>query len=384
MSGITTSTSCRSRRYALRLLRFFFLSLLAFSLTVTLFGLVQTIRWANLLISPPHHPLARTPSDEGISSYQEVSFTSSDGTILRGWYIPSRNGAAIILCHGLAANRTQALPEARALTGQGYGVLLFDWRAHGESGGEFSTMGVREQMDLRAAVDFVVAQPDVDPNRIGTLGFSLGGATIVLAAPGEPRLKAVIVEAAFTSLDEMIDRMGSPVPGVAFVTSTWGRIRTGIDPSSVRPIDVIGQIRRPLLLIYGGQDGLVTPESARRMAAAASEPNSFWLIENGGHGEFSKAAGQEYERRIVEFFDETLSHPPFPPLPTHPSPLFSNLPLHFRLFLRPPFLQKGHNLGDDFGCAQSVRRQIQIAISPGVGQAASLFSHSLLRPVFAV
>ncbi|GAB4512527.1 MAG: hypothetical protein OHK0046_12200 [Anaerolineae bacterium] len=108
-----------------------------------------------------------TPADAGYL-YEDVTLSTSDGIALSGWYLPTQNNSAIVMAHGLHANRAQVWNLARGLHDHGYGVILFDLRAHGESEGTVFTQG---WLDIRAAVDYLTSQ---GVERIGAYGFSLG------------------------------------------------------------------------------------------------------------------------------------------------------------------------------------------------------------------
>ncbi|MBN1311149.1 MAG: alpha/beta fold hydrolase [Anaerolineae bacterium] len=259
-------------------------------------------------IHPTRVPITRAPADMGIAGYQDVSFVTVDGLELRGWYIPSRSGAAVILGHGHAGNREQMMLDAQILTQHGYGVLLFDWRAHGESEGDMTTFGLYEVQDLEAAVDYVSAQPEVDREKIGVIGFSMGGATATLGASRDQRIKALIIEGAYAVFGDTARERLKWLPLVGQVGILWGKLTTGVDPDAVRPVDAICAISpRPVLLIYGTlEDGAIAPGSARQMFDAACDPKELWMIEGARHGGYAATVPEEYEQRIVAFFDESL------------------------------------------------------------------------------
>jgi dipeptidyl aminopeptidase/acylaminoacyl peptidase len=247
------------------------------------------------------------PEEMGIEDYRPVAFNTADGLNLQGWYIPSENGAAIILGHGQGGNRTMLLNEAKILADQGYGVLLFDWRAHGKSDGNLSTMGANEQYDLIAALDFVSQQPDVNPEKIGALGFSAGAVTVSEVAASDSRLKAVVVEAAYPTLRDVVYHRTQGLKLLGTIAIYWTEFEAGIKVDSVQPVERLCDISpRPILLIYGGQDELVPADSAQRMIDAACEPKELWIIESAGHGNYAQAAGDEYSRRLIAFFDVNL------------------------------------------------------------------------------
>lgn len=264
----------------------------------------STARLSAKVLEPPRIAVDRTP---GIPRYRDMTFTASDGVTLRGWYVPSRSGAAILLAHGYGGNRLELLPEAELLAGQGYGVLLFDFRGHGASENALVTVGFHEQRDLTAALDFVESQPDVDPGRIGAVGFSMGAATLVEVAAQDTRLRAVVIEAAFDTLDHVIrDKAGLFGP-LSKLPAQWSITHEGVNIDAVRPVDALCNISpRPVLLIYGDQDDTIPPGAQRAMFAAACPPADTWLIPGAKHENFLAFAGDVYAARLSEFFAQEL------------------------------------------------------------------------------
>ena len=148
--------------------------------------------------------------------YENVSFTTSDGLTLKGWYVPSRNRAAVIAAPGRAGSQK----PARMLIRHGYGVLLFDRRGEGESDGDPNAFGWAADTDLNAAVAFLQHRPDVDRNRIGGIGLSVGGETLLQTAAESDGLKAIVADGAGSrSLREDLARAGS---------GKWGEIPTSL------------------------------------------------------------------------------------------------------------------------------------------------------------
>ena len=125
-------------------------------------------------------------------AHENVKFTTSDGLELEGWYIPSRNGAAVIAFPG----RTGPQRKARMLARHGYGVLLFDRRGEGRSEGEPNSWGWGGDADVKAAIAYLQRRPDVDPDRIGGIGLSVGGELMIETAAETEALAAVVSEGA--------------------------------------------------------------------------------------------------------------------------------------------------------------------------------------------
>jgi fermentation-respiration switch protein FrsA (DUF1100 family) len=250
------------------------------------------------------------PSADLAPTTENVALRSADGVLLQGWYVPSTNRAAVLLGHGWGANRTQLLPEARALVNAGYGVLLLDQRAHGESGGEITTFGDRERMDVRAAVDWLVTRPDVDPSRIGALGFSSGGPGIALQAAGDTRIRTVVLEAVTTSLVDAARDESGPyswlVTGPALLV-LWA---CGVDVASVRTDAAVVRLApRPLLIVHGDQDRIVPLSRAEQLYRAAHEPKRLLIVKGAGHGDFG-SVDPRYEEALVRHFDDAMAASP--------------------------------------------------------------------------
>jgi hypothetical protein len=246
------------------------------------------------------------PAELG-AAHEEVAFTTSDGLELRGWYIPSKNRAAVISFPGRKGPQRQA----RMLARHGYGVLLFDRRGEGESEGDPNTFGWAGDRDLRAAVAFLQGRPDVDPDRIGGIGLSVGGEMMLEAAGESDGLKAVVSEGAgVRSIRETLAMPGTRqrleasllhavvTPAVALFSNT-------MPPPSLE--DLAGQISpRPVFFIYAtpGQGG--EAELTQVFYDAAREPKTIWKVPGSGHTGGIEAQPAEYERRVIGFFDRAL------------------------------------------------------------------------------
>lgn len=255
-------------------------------------------------------PSARASATRAHPTLEEVAFVASDGVKLRGWFIPSTNGATIVYVHGGGGDRTQLFPDAELVAKHGYGVLAFDTRGAGESDAATPTWGANEQRDLRAAIDFVTGRPDVDPKRLGVVGFSIGASTVAMVAAEDPRLRAVVLCATWPSLDEEIDYKYRRYGVISRAPAKWALRRAGVDFEAVRPIDVLAKVRpRPLFMIVGGDDDDTPPWIEERVFAAAAEPKSLWIVPGVRHGGYAQKEPAEYERRVVAFFDAALLAP---------------------------------------------------------------------------
>lgn len=264
---------------------------------------------------PPRYPLHIPPSRYQ-ADYEDLSFTTDDGIVLKGWFIKPPNsggpGPAVIICHGLGANRSDFTDLAVALTRRGYLVLTFDFRAHGESGGGRSSLGLLEQKDVAAALGYLHARREVDPKRIGIYGFSLGGATALLAAARSNGFGAVVADSAFTSLRDQARTAITGfyhLPSFPFLSLTTLGYRLSFFAAvdDIDPEKAIAKLSPvPVLIIAGEGDDLIPVDNGKRLYAAAKEPRELWIIPNALHGGTMGAAGAEYEKKVGAFFDRHL------------------------------------------------------------------------------
>jgi uncharacterized protein len=252
-----------------------------------------------------HISRAEVPSNElGDLHYSDVTFETSDGLELVGWYLPSRNGAAVIAFAG----RTHAQDAARFLNRAGYGVLLYDRRGEAASEGDPNALGWDRATDVEAGVAFLKEQPDVDPGRIGGIGFSVGGEMLLEAAATSDDLKAVVSEGAgIRSVKEGWEQNG---PQGWFELPVWAATTAGValfsdstPPANLKHL-VPRIAPRPILFIYAerGQGG---EHLSEEFYEAAGEPKFLWQTDSGHVGGYD-ADPREYAERVTAFFDQAL------------------------------------------------------------------------------
>ena len=143
------------------------------------------------------------------------------------------------------------------------------------------------------------------------LGESMGAVTAIRAAARLPQIKAVVVASPFPTLKEGVTNVwrGTGLPAFPFVPLQvlFGRWQTGLDLDDLRPLDDVGAISpRPILILAGGQDPITGPDAGQRYYAAAGEPKELWFESDLGHLNFLETYPNEYERRVVGFFDAAL------------------------------------------------------------------------------
>ena len=298
--GIGFVTLWRTRKGGSLIRRYLRRALLAIGLLVGAVLIVYPVSESYVIT---HTGRAFVPPPNLGTAYEDVAFTTNDGLRLEGWYVPSRNGAAIISFPG----RKGPQKPARLLARHGYGVLLFDRRGEGESQGDPNLLGWQGTRDLEAAVAYLEARPDVEGDRIGGVGLSVGGEMMLQEAAETEGLKAVVSEGAgIRSVREAVH-----ADGAEKVVSTWlfglNTIGTVVFTSNLPPrslTDLSAEITEPVLFIHAtpGAGGETLTE---KYYEAAKGPKEYWAAP-GGHTGAIDAAPEEYERRVVGFFDRTL------------------------------------------------------------------------------
>jgi hypothetical protein len=261
---------------------------------------------ANFRMHPARFSIGSvSPADLGLD-YTDVTLSTSDGLTLQGWYVPSTNGAAVILIHPFYGNRTGTVYHAALLANHGYGVLLYDTRSQGESEGDLYAWGWDAHQDVIAALDYLQHRPDVDPDRVGVLGLSAGAGIALRAAAETHGIAAVVAEGAgWPTFEDWLIAPGSfglvEVPGmwvmyksVELVTSVWSPMPLRQAASRIAPT--------PLLLIAAGEDRVFN----QGYFDAASEPKIFWDRNEPGHIDALFTHPEEYEQRVVGFLDQAL------------------------------------------------------------------------------
>jgi pimeloyl-ACP methyl ester carboxylesterase len=262
--------------------------------------------------APPTTLDAGTPADLGLE-YRDVVFPAADGVLLSGWYVPSRNDAAVVLLHGAGSTRSDVLEHAVVLARHGYGVLLYDARGHGLSEGRAMDFGWYGDSDVAGAVDYVLQVSGVDPQRIAVVGMSMGGEQAIGAAASIPELSAVVAEGATNRvagdkgwLSDEFGWRGSISEGVEATTYWFTDLLTDADP----PITLRQAVRvaapTPVLLIAGG-DVAEELHAADYISQGSPTTVEVWVAPETGHTQALRVHPAEWERRVISFLDGALA-----------------------------------------------------------------------------
>jgi uncharacterized protein len=298
--GVGLVTLWRSRKGGSVIRRYVRRALLAFAFLLGAYLVVYPVSESYVVT---HAARAHVPAAELGTPYEDVSFTTSDGLQLEGWYVPTKNGATVIVIPG----RKGPQKPAKMLARHGYGVLLYDRRGEAESEGDPNGFGWAGTRDVDAAIAFLRGRPEVDQSRIGGLGLSVGGEVLLQAAAETDHLKAVVSEGAgFRSVREAVDLPGSArfiaVPILALSTASTAIFTNDLPPRGLEELS--SEIHVPVFFIYAssGQGG----ENLNPIYyEAANQPKEIWSVDSGHTGAID-AEPQEYERRVVAFLDSAL------------------------------------------------------------------------------
>jgi uncharacterized protein len=269
---------------------------------------------AERLSAPSHQPQKLTPTEAGLD-YREVKIQSTDRLELAGWWVPGNDPArAVVLVSGIEGDKSDrhVVETAPVYAGAGYGVLMIDLRAQGSSEGERVTMGYKEVRDVRGALLWL-NERGFAPGEVVLHGFSLGGATVLRAAP-QSGVAAVVEESAYSDLPLILRQQLPEVSGLpSFFTPgifVMSKLFLGIDPWAVRPERDARKLCEegiPLLIIHSRDDEAVPFEHAERIRKACPEA-AFWKIESYRH--VGAYAHPRYRERLLNFLRRLEANEP--------------------------------------------------------------------------
>ena len=246
---------------------------------------------------------------------------TDDGIHIAGWYIPAENGAGptgptVVLVHGFTNNKSNILRYGEGLH-QAFNLVAFDMRNVGRSTGTLTTAGVLERKDLRAIIDWL--ERTKHPAHLGVLGNSLGAATAMAEAVGDPRVEAIALDSMHTRLRYQIEarlqHAGHPAYPGTWAVFVGIRIRTGVDVGSIDAEDELpswGQ--RPMLLTHGTADTEDLPARTQSFydeARAAGIPAELHFCAGSGHtapaGMPVDVCKDAFGGWVSDFFSRTLT-----------------------------------------------------------------------------
>ena len=285
-------------------------------LTVLVIYVAVSYRIALGVTAAERTDLEDSPEDYGVD-FENVEFKSRCGDVLLdGWYLAGQDGAPVIVfVHGVGVTRTACgmTRIAADLSGRGFGVLMFDLRGHGLSGGKRLSGGWHERLDALGAYDYLCDR-GVDPEKIGLMGLSMGAAAVALAAAAELRVRAVVLDSPYALASDLIVqetsiKMHIPkwLAAVFRPCAEYLASRVfGIDVSAMAPVESVRGLGYPVLIIHGADDDRIPLEHGRRVHRAAPAGSLLWEVAGSGHNEASAEHPSEYAERVAGYFASRL------------------------------------------------------------------------------
>ncbi len=260
----------------------------------------------NFLTAPANQTVGNCPNDLPCES---VEISSESGAKIKGWFLTGENGkGAVVLMHGVRANRLDLIERIRFLHQAGFSVLAFDFQASGESAGKQITFGFLESLDGEASVKFI--KQKLPEEKIGVLGISMGGAAFLLAK-NMPETDALILEMVYPTMQKAVENRLNlwffrDAENLSPLLTLQFPLRLGVSVDELRPIDKISNLKIPVLIIAGENDRHTTLEESKQLFGAANEPKEMWIVPRAAHQDLSKIAPAEYEKRVSRFFQNAL------------------------------------------------------------------------------
>jgi dipeptidyl aminopeptidase/acylaminoacyl peptidase len=284
-----------------------------------LISIVLAVLLGELAFHPQRIPVTNLQSAEAIAdrfgaALQDASIPARDGVQLRGWFASpaNANGDAVILLHGLGDNREGMGGFADLFLSKGYAVLLPDSRAHGESGGDFPTYGVKETDDMHRWFQWLANQHH--PHCVFGMGESMGAAILLQTIKEETRFCAVVAESSFASFRQIAYvRVGQfagtgewlgrvalrPAVELAFL---YGKITRGVKLTDASPEDSVVGSRVPILLIHGQSDSNIPFQQSERILSRNLTDITLWEVPGAGHCGAVDIVPQQFDNWVVGWF----------------------------------------------------------------------------------
>ncbi len=245
---------------------------------------------------------------------ESLSISTADNISLSAYLItPTKNTprGSIILLHGIGGCKEDFLGLSNKLRQQNIASIVFDSRAHGQSGGQFCTYGAKEKEDISAIIDLIESRYPNQP--IGIWGNSMGGAIAIQAMASDKRINFGIIESTFTDLHQIVfdyQKRLLKIPSRAlsdYVLKRAGEIAS-FNPTLIQPIEAVKHIKQPILLTHGDADKNIPFEYGQALFEALSaKDKEFVRVPNGGHTGLFITGGKKYENKLFNFIDRQLS-----------------------------------------------------------------------------
>ena len=252
------------------------------------------------------------PRDGGLPA-DEITLKTAEGISLSCWFVRSQRAprGTIIYLHGVSECKIVGLPLTKLLHESGFNMFLYDSRRHGDSGGRYCTYGFYEKHDVGTVINYLEQRTDVNLGKIGVFGSSMGAAIALQAAALDKRIQAVVSESGFATLRTIFDDYQKRM-----IKMPWHYLRNLVikrsehlahfKANAVSPLDAVTDVHAPLFILHGTADNLIKYEYSELLFKKANPPKELWLIPGAKHNDMAEIGGEDYNRRIVEFFQKNL------------------------------------------------------------------------------
>jgi pimeloyl-ACP methyl ester carboxylesterase len=298
----------------LRRIAYFLLAYSALAFAAGVFVAEGTLHPGRRPLADRDQIVGRELAQQYDSDFTLVSISAADAVLLQAWYLQprTRNGQTVVLFHGLSDNRLGVISYARIFLEHGYDVLMPDARAHGASGGELATYGLRESDDIKLWLDWL--EINEHPSCIYGLAESMGAAGLLQSLQSETRVCAVVTESPFSTFREIAyDRVGQffhagpwlgrtilrPLVEVAFIDARW---KYGLDFEQVSPERALASTKVPVFLIHGKADRNIPVRHSRNIVAG-NNAVVLWEVPGADHCGAQGAEPEEFERKVIAWFE---------------------------------------------------------------------------------
>jgi len=240
--------------------------------------------------------------------HQDVSFRTSDGLLLSGWYVTSHNGAAIIIVHGGGGDRDGDRTHAAMLARAGYGVLLYDARGRGQSQGAPDAYGWTWGHDVDAAIAWLERRRDVKDGRIGALGLSTGADVLIEVAARRHDIRAVVADGATTRSTSDAAKVvhGGGLLSIPFWWMQYTAAETFEGASPGPPLATLAA-RLHTRILFIASNWSVERNASAIYARAANQPGDLWEVDSG-HTQGLDGHPYQYTEHVLSFFATSLLH----------------------------------------------------------------------------
>jgi len=257
-------------------------------------------------VFPPKFKTKVDPTTYNLT-YENVSFATSDGLKLKGWFIPNKESDAVVIVgHGYPFDKANILQATNFLANK-YNLFLFDFRYFGESEGRYSTGGAKEAKDVLAAVEFLKSR---NFTKIGAIGFSMGGAAILMSESKD--LDAVVIDSTYANMDLILEKLFVFFPGVLKLPFVWlskfyGLLFFKINANEISPLNSIKTFDIPIFLIHGEKDSQIPVKNTLLLYENSDKDKTeLWIAPDADHGMAFALYPEEYKKKVLEFFNRHL------------------------------------------------------------------------------